>query len=1463
MGKENVGIMGNASVFCLPPLSNRYSVKVITDGMGNKSAFEYDYLTTFNSNIYSWSKYFDKPELDIFSLPFSIKALKNFSNYNPIAGTPTVTTRYYYRNALVHRKGHGFIGFLKTISTTSINGHPQDSIITDYSTDPIEAHRTTSITSQRVYNALGRLVTHAIFNNSYMENSYDYRVYTSTLLKKQTLCFNPDNDNEEFLSKSITENIYEVDGSHDGVGLYHHTLKLTDIYVGMTDNRWAGNALECKHITHTKTIYQPETQLDNWIINRPDTTIVRAWKTGDERVSKSLITYSYKNDNSYHAEVISSYPGGNCDNANGLATFTTYKYDVTGNVASETLSSLNDHPSSRTTTYTYIDYLFPKTETNPVGYVSHTDYDTKYGEIQYSKDHNDQTTFYNRLDHLGITECVRYPDLTYGCTAKRWVVDDFDAPEKAAYYTWKRISGEMPIKVFYDAAGRELRTVSYDGIQELTIYQDTDNNNMGLVHRKSLPYFMGDNPQWTSYYYDGFQRLQDTYYPNGTNLNLSYDGLKTTSKTITPDNDSHTSIQMGNYLGQKAMVKDEIGTEVKYWYYPDGKLKCTQIGDDITTQIRLDYDDAGNRTLLHDPNYGKIIETYDAFGQLLTSISPKHDMTEYHYDQLGRLTKRIEHDNQHNTTKDTYWLYSNSGTQKGLLMQIDYGDNQKITYNYDNSHLNRIDSKTECLFGTDYKTTYTYDDDIGFPLRIKSTKYPTGYTSHNEYNPNTGAINKITDGHGNLLWHTLEVNANGQITRYKLGNGVVSARYYSPQTGLLEGIYSEHNDNALQLLDYEYDYFGNLEVRRDMRRNLEERFYYDELDRLESVELNGVNTGLTLYDELGRMTFKQADGETVFSSAEYDYVGPDGQLRPHAISAVTTNVSPSQASSYNIDYTMFDKVGTITLPDSHKFWFDFGHDHQRSRMTVTNGGIVETQKTYVDNCEFILCGGLSSNTYIIGPLGVFAIVGKSETSNNSVESITYILKDNLGSWTTFVDDEGHSIQEQSFDAWGVRRNPETWSGNYNEDPVFDRGFTGHEHLFVFDLGRKDIGIINMNGRMYDPMMSTFLSVDNYVQAPDNPQNFNRYAYCLNNPLKYVDPSGEELCAAAIIGISVAVSVASQFVQNYCYDRPLYQDLGRAAVIGAVQGLFSYGIGYVGKAIMTAIEGADGVVCSVLFQTVAHGTLAGAATLARGGHFWQGFASGAASSLICSSIGLACANSNSIQWQRAAMIAGGALAGGVSATMAGGSFWDGVCNGLICAGLNHAMHLVVGGGMNLLKILQQQGWTTQSVSLKGVGILPGDSDSGFGVLHLNLYKMDFALALSPDGKQAILAVMSCHTNTVLNDDVIPIASASLRVNGDVVQELSITPSSLGNILPGQDGGWTKWQSVGYASFDVPQESVVRLEVTACWNAFMGCGYQPVMGVNTNYMIPFPTGKSLTLNHTFYIRNSYGWSMSNGL
>jgi RHS repeat-associated protein len=126
-----------------------------------------------------------------------------------------------------------------------------------------------------------------------------------------------------------------------------------------------------------------------------------------------------------------------------------------------------------------------------------------------------------------------------------------------------------------------------------------------------------------------------------------------------------------------------------------------------------------------------------------------------------------------------------------------------------------------------------------------------------------------------------------------------------------------------------------------------------------------------------------------------------------------------------------------------------------------------------------------------------------------------LLRDNLGSITHVVDSL-NNVSEYSYDAWGRRRNPVNWNYDLTGQPnlLAGRGFTGHETMTEF-------GLINMNGRLYDPAVGRFLSPDPYVQAPDFTQNLNRYAYGLNNPLKYNDPSGEFLnllIGAIIVGV---------------------------------------------------------------------------------------------------------------------------------------------------------------------------------------------------------------------------------------------------------------------------------------------------------------------------------------------------------
>jgi RHS repeat-associated protein len=109
---------------------------------------------------------------------------------------------------------------------------------------------------------------------------------------------------------------------------------------------------------------------------------------------------------------------------------------------------------------------------------------------------------------------------------------------------------------------------------------------------------------------------------------------------------------------------------------------------------------------------------------------------------------------------------------------------------------------------------------------------------------------------------------------------------------------------------------------------------------------------------------------------------------------------------------------------------------------------------------------------------------------------------NDGNFYSIVNAAGSMIEEHSYDAWGNHRDPTDWKlSDFGSTLGINRGYTGHEMLSLFQL-------INMNGRMYDPVIGRVLAPDNYVADASNAQDYNRYTYCRNNPLRYTDPSGE-------------------------------------------------------------------------------------------------------------------------------------------------------------------------------------------------------------------------------------------------------------------------------------------------------------------------------------------------------------------
>ena len=392
-----------------------------------------------------------------------------------------------------------------------------------------------------------------------------------------------------------------------------------------------------------------------------------------------------------------------------------------------------------------------------------------------------------------------------------------------------------------------------------------------------------------------------------------------------------------------------------------------------------------------------------------------------------------------------------------------------------------------------------------FTGMLETYEYPSGFKLKYLYDEwgNQHEV-RTADAANTLLWKANAENQRGQLTRATMGNGTITDfewdTYGFPQRNKVS-----KGSTILQNLTFSFNSVtGNLNARSDAKRNILETFDYDNLlkDRLTYWSATNGSAKTMAYASNGNV-LKKSDVST--SNTGYLYE----TAKPNAVTKVVNPTSSFQQNSLfqSVVYTETNKVSSINqdvstpISGSRSINLTYNPNDERiyTFLSENLGGMpIITKKYFLDNYEVtqILPTAPKHYHYLQGPDGLFAIMVQQGT----LQTMYYVHKDYLGSLTAISDAAGNLVESLSYDPWGRRRNPSNWNDYNVTSTLFDRGFTGHEHLPQF-------GLINMNGRVYDPFLARFLSPDPYVQAPDYSQNFNRYSYCLNNPLKYVDPSG--------------------------------------------------------------------------------------------------------------------------------------------------------------------------------------------------------------------------------------------------------------------------------------------------------------------------------------------------------------------
>jgi RHS repeat-associated protein len=951
----------------------------------------------------------------------------------------------------------------------------------------------------------------------------------------------------------------------------------------------------------------------------PATVISTRTQNGKSYTRETDYAYTFDGSNPY--KIIGKTETVDPGDVNSVVTIFS-NYDSWGHPQSVAVSangitrlSSVSYTSSRSTSGRFL-----QSKTNVLLETTNYNWNETTGLLNSTTDSRNRVTSY-AYDSFGQLIETYYPDGTQKFSTKQWAGTGGVAG--AVYYGISQGSGTASAIVWYDALGREIQSDTYglnnNKISASTEYY-TSGANKGRLYRVSEPYFASNTGSkiWSKTYttYDDYGRPTLITTPMG-NVTTEYNTL--TTKVTTPEGTTETTL---NSAGQTVTSKVN-DKPVYYAYYASGLTKTnTPDGGQAITMV---YNLQGNRIKLIDPDGGLTRSEYNGFGQLTKEVQRVHlsgdsISTVNTYKPDGRL------ESINRNSEVTNYIYDTSN--KSIVNSISIANKNTQTFSFD--EFDRVTGVTETITANGTTKTYTTSKEYDALGRISKEIYPSGYYTKNTYDQYSN-LTEVRDevGAGHSIWKADTENARGQLT--SVIKGTKTSTYGYDSNGMATSIYAP----GVVDMTYHFTSNGNLEYRTDNRTTQQERFIYDVQNRLTNWDIYQ-NGGLVKQNS---HVYDQTTGN-ITSRTNFDITKPIGYggnridgsaIGPHAPAIITGNPADIPSDGLTVTYTDFKKIATLS-EGGKTYSITYGADDQR-RVSVQTVNGVTTTHYYVGNYEEIITGSVVKKIhYLSGAIFI------QETSQP--DKFYYSYADYQGSLLALTDESGNLVEQRyAYDPWGVRRNPDNWTQRDTRASwIVNRGYTGHEHLDAF-------GIINMNGRVYDPATGTFFSPDPVLTDAGNWLDYNRYGYCLNNPLKYTDPSGytwwaenwqpvvttvASIGAGALVVLSCGTATpvvvtgmlagaaggfTGGFVGTAAYGGSFNQCLTaglQGAVIGGISGAITAGIG--------AQFGAVGSIGNELGRAGAHALAQGAFSAIRGGNFWQGAAAGLVSSLGGSAAG---------------------------------------------------------------------------------------------------------------------------------------------------------------------------------------------------------------------------------------------------
>lgn len=326
------------------------------------------------------------------------------------------------------------------------------------------------------------------------------------------------------------------------------------------------------------------------------------------------------------------------------------------------------------------------------------------------------------------------------------------------------------------------------------------------------------------------------------------------------------------------------------------------------------------------------------------------------------------------------------------------------------------------------------------------------------------------------------------------------------------GDHGTHMPLAVKFTDgtdirYLYDRRGNISQITE-NGEVSARFVYDELNRL-SKEENKV-FGMTCkyaYDNNGNILYKLTETKDGQEKDVYEYVG-------------------DKLVSYNGETCVYDNLGNPVEYRNKTLVWEYG------KRLVNYGGVTFTYNAFgkrmsknginfVYDNEGNLIAQSDGLQFIYDRTGIVGVIYGGET---------YLCrKDIQGNITALIDNKGEAVVKYKYDGWG--NHAKQSSPGYEElavkNPFRYRGY-------YYD---EETGLYYLQTRYYDSETGRFISQDGVQYAnPEQINGFNLYAYCANNPVMNIDPTGKIaiglIIALTLLGIGFVAGGTANAVKSY-------------------------------------------------------------------------------------------------------------------------------------------------------------------------------------------------------------------------------------------------------------------------------------------------------------------------------------------